>query len=392
MSSDSLNNNNGNSEVDRRRNNQDGGTGNQIRNIQVNGIRLMPNSSMGSNIPGSNSLVPDPLEAVNISHAALNHPAVRAAISRQLRRAENSNQGPSPNTHNSSQQQIRTNNNFQNNNSNENDNRNPSNNTQQSQPNPQRRSTPTIRIHAINSSPSGQNTQPRPQQQTFPNFNFSFSNFPELPPLTSEPVPQNLQSNSSNHKNPQMEQRTNPMFDCGICFDVLDDPTNCSNCKTRFCYACLERVLNTSKLVVNGEKKSKCPTCRNLYAKKDMTRDEVFRKFMEKESRVKCSHHGCNQSIPLTELKKHENECPHMVMKCKYAPFGCKWTGPRMHVEHHHSTDCHYEKVQGLVHQHRLKSMENNLIISHIQSQVCFLCIFYIPSIYNQLIIFVLID
>ena len=156
------------------------------------------------------------------------------------------------------------------------------------------------------------------------------------------------------------------MFDCGICFDVLDDPTTCSNCKTRFCYDCLSRVLTSSS--THGS--AKCPTCRNTFTSNDLTRDTDFQKFMETQAGVPCPNHGCKENVPLTQLKKHEAECPHILMKCKYASYGCSWTGPKMHLNHHYQSQCQCEKISGLIEKYRDDSKKNKMYISHIQKQV----------------------
>jgi len=216
---------------------------------------------------------------------------------------------------------------------------------------------------------SANQSQVMPQTLHIPVLNrMSLSNAPPLPPLKAEPVP--IHKRTKNESDSTEKNQTNPIFDCAICFDILEDPTTCSNCTTRYCFKCISRVLALAPSPDNTIKCARCPTCRNSFTSKDLKRDVEFQKFMDKQINEICPHHGCNQLLPLSKLKQHEAECPHILMKCKYAPFGCKWTGPKMHLDHHHNQNCRYHEVSGFIEHYRNEARANRFYIKQMHNQV----------------------
>ena len=54
-----------------------------------------------------------------------------------------------------------------------------------------------------------------------------------------------------------------------------------------------------------------------------------------------------------------------MPVRCKYQPFGCKWTGPKKDVMDHYKIGCCYDKVSGLVEEFReFKYKRDNMLMS----------------------------
>lgn len=188
-----------------------------------------------------------------------------------------------------------------------------------------------------------------------------------LPQLKPEPAPEkSLPTNNNNGTaadNNKPKRDINPKYDCAICFDIIDDPCECPNkdCKTKFCYSCLLRVYQTSIHQQHQQQqqrqgqhqpptKAKCPMCRSEFQMTEISRDERLMQEMHAHPPLQCSNPGCTRLIPLSILKKHESmECDYLHYKCKYAPWGCKWVGPKLEIANHEKNECQFEKVKGLV-------------------------------------------
>ncbi|VEU39269.1 unnamed protein product [Pseudo-nitzschia multistriata] len=168
----------------------------------------------------------------------------------------------------------------------------------------------------------------------------------QLEPLTPQPVAASVATNATETANPSgsgtrvQDPPQYERFKCGICYEYMDDPVGCGKCSSRFCRACLQRVIDSDR---ENQQVTKCPVCRcecdaavpdyDLYGK--MSEDNV--------PRLPCRYVsvGCRErNLPLSEIAKHEQECEHALVKCRYAAYGCKWIGKRGLVPMHEEYGC----------------------------------------------------
>lgn len=108
---------------------------------------------------------------------------------------------------------------------------------------------------------------------------------------------------------------------CPICRDFPTQPAfsrKCS-CVARYCRVCLS---------TEASERGRCPLCRTGFSEEDIEDDGEMERRMERTV-VKCENEGCDVVVPLEEYKRHLEECPHSVIQCKMAEFGCSWKGER---------------------------------------------------------------
>ena len=188
------------------------------------------------------------------------------------------------------------------------------------------------------------------------------SSVPVYQPLEARPLPNQINyddampsSNQNDTKPVDVKQ-----FECSICFEYMDTPVRCgsSACSSRFCAPCLTRVLreeisnrahrtannnDNNNDETNNDQSAKCPTCRTSFTKDDIQVDLVLQKQIDDSTNtITCPFKGCNTEVPLGQLKQHEQSCPYIRMKCKYAEWGCKWTGRKMDLQSHYDHECVY--------------------------------------------------
>lgn len=57
---------------------------------------------------------------------------------------------------------------------------------------------------------------------------------------------------------------------------------------------------------------------------------------------VTCPFAGCGKELQIGLLKSHEETCPYLRVRCRYADWGCGWTGRRMDLERHDAHECEF--------------------------------------------------
>ncbi len=210
-------------------------------------------------------------------------------------------------------------------------------------------------------APQGQQQQ---QQQQRPNssavqypgrlgLNQRFARFPtdvqiQLTPLTEQPT--------NSEKGTKQNQKPIPELECAICMEYIDMPSHCGSCTARFCRQCLTRAAMQSHV---------CPGCRKaIPTPGDILSDAKFyeelaikRSDLNLTTKnnggggggISCPNLNCMQKVQPCNLRRHIKECEYTHVACKYASFGCKWTGPRRDVKDHYKIGCHIDKVSPLV-------------------------------------------
>lgn len=96
-------------------------------------------------------------------------------------------------------------------------------------------------------------------------------------------------------------------FICGICYDVLNNPHQCSSGHT-FCLSCLRMSLQRRKY---------CPTCNIALSDTNPIKSLGFNQLIQKME-VKCSAHisGCYWTGRLESLSQHISSCGYVSVDC----------------------------------------------------------------------------
>ena len=126
-------------------------------------------------------------------------------------------------------------------------------------------------------------------------------------------------------------------FHCGICYNVVKDPTMCRHNEHLFCRACITRSLVNSQT---------CPSCAEPLTVATLTQPSRTVMNLLSELKIRCQffNRGCEKFIELGDLEKH-------VADCGFAPAVCSNEGCRVEVNkqdllHHETAVCELRRVQ----------------------------------------------
>jgi hypothetical protein len=173
----------------------------------------------------------------------------------------------------------------------------------------------------------------------------------QVPPLDPVILPdsqQTISSSDTSQANPDTER-----FTCGICYEYMEMPSSCGQCSGRFCKECLIKVKQSQRGL--------CPICRKSIG--DIQEDTELAKEMDEARSIPCRFVGCNASLSLRQVKKHEHsECQMVSVFCRYKDYGCPWKGRRCDLVNHEEGDCTLAKVSGLVDRVRNMAAERESI------------------------------
>jgi hypothetical protein len=209
-------------------------------------------------------------------------------------------------------------------------------------------------------------TNNQPQTIHIRHTNLS-SIMPPYQPLEAQPLP-----NQANYDDVLLNQNNlQPIdlkkFECSICFEYMDTPVRCGGptCSSRFCAPCLSRVLreeisnrnnrnnndannnnnnnNNNDHEDSPNQSAKCPHCRTKFTSSDIQIDHLLQKQInDSTNTITCPFKGCNTEIQIGQLKKHEESCPYIRVKCRFAEWGCNWTGRKMDTASHNDNECEF--------------------------------------------------
>ena len=162
--------------------------------------------------------------------------------------------------------------------------------------------------------------------------------------------------------------------------EYMDNPTGCgsSTCGTRFCFSCLERVLNTGATATNSQQQptdssqAKCPHCRSIFTLQTMVKDDALRKEMEEcNDTVTCPFVDCGTKLHISQVKAHEEQCQYMRVRCRFSDWGCGWTGKKMDVTDHDLHQCEFRGGLGnLVNEYRRGSAQRDHLLQQHHMQL----------------------
>jgi hypothetical protein len=183
------------------------------------------------------------------------------------------------------------------------------------------------------------------------------------PPLLETPHI-HTPTNDDNTTNTQKEQDAQDEIDtdlemkeleCGICYDILQNPSHCGSCSARYCHSCLTRALLQTK---------SCPSCRKEISSPDFILLDAS--FFDKYNHIEktCKYPNCNKKNSVQEIMHHDSVCEFKPMNCKYMnlPFGCEWYGPRKNLIGHYNVGCTVQKLAPLIEGMRQQQQLVNLL------------------------------
>ena len=140
----------------------------------------------------------------------------------------------------------------------------------------------------------------------------------------------------------------------------MENPFGCGNasCASRFCRQCLQKVLRQSTSSGTSPESidppppnsTRCPNCRSFFsAASVLTDDDLQREIRDCGLTVPCQFRGCGARLRLRDHVAHESTCPHAIMGCRYADWGCRWVGRRMDLTNHDANECEFRRGLGVL-------------------------------------------
>lgn len=158
----------------------------------------------------------------------------------------------------------------------------------------------------------------------------SESSSPLNPPTSqSSPIPYPKNGISfSRLTNPETHKNFFELIKCKICFNILNNPYDCTKCGNSFCYDCIQSVLTAHK---------SCPfKCDDFSIKPSSL---SIMSYLSKLS-FTCINkaNGCEEIIPYSNIIEHDKNCKYFYTKCPNVQCGIqiKWTL----IEAHLKNDC----------------------------------------------------
>ena len=146
-----------------------------------------------------------------------------------------------------------------------------------------------------------------------------------------------MASYDSGYEDERFQHPVGQSFHCGICYNVVKDPTMCRHNEHLFCRACITRSLVNSQT---------CPSCVEPLTVATLTQPSRTVMNLLSELKIRCQffNRGCEKFIELGNLERH-------VADCGFAPAVCSNEGCRVEVNkqdllHHETAVCELRRVQ----------------------------------------------
>ena len=117
------------------------------------------------------------------------------------------------------------------------------------------------------------------------------------------------------------------IYKCGICFKIMDNPTDCETCGHSYCYECIKNL----KCPFNCKTKKLKPSSQNL---KDMLSKLKF----------KCINKDCEQILNYSDVKNHDKNCDFQEIICPNK--SCNKKLIKKDLENHVLNECEYSLVK----------------------------------------------
>ena len=119
----------------------------------------------------------------------------------------------------------------------------------------------------------------------------------------------------------------NNIYKCGICFKIMDNPTDCESCGHSFCFECIQNL--------------KCPfKCKT---KKLKSSSQNLKDILSK-IKFKCLNKDCNQILNYNDVKNHDKNCDFQEMICPNK--GCDKKLIKKNLENHVINECQFTLIK----------------------------------------------
>ena len=236
------------------------------------------------------------------------------------------------------------------------------------------------RLMSMRQQPNNNPSQSQTQTRVDPRPSMSSNNIRQVhvqvqvDPLVPQPVPPSSRNTTTTTTTTTTEEEVDPpdyeRFKCEICYEYLNEPVGCGKCSSRFCRSCLQRVYESDK---ERNQKPRCPVCRCEYDK--MVPDAGMYGVTNGGSAptLPCRYVsvGCPfRKLPLPEIANHEAVCDHVLMRCRYSQYGCKWTGKRGLIKAHEEFGCKIAPTGNFIEQFRHQKAEHAMKMEMITQQI----------------------
>ena len=115
-------------------------------------------------------------------------------------------------------------------------------------------------------------------------------------------------------------------YKCNICFNVMVNPTDCELCGHSYCNDCISKL--------------KCPFgCKSKNLKPSSM---GIRNLLDKLI-FKCLNEGCNEKIPYSNVRQHDQSCEFAKITCPSQNCGIQL--PKKDMEYHIKNECKFSFV-----------------------------------------------
>lgn len=117
------------------------------------------------------------------------------------------------------------------------------------------------------------------------------------------------------------------VYKCGICFKIMDNPTDCETCGHSFCYDCIKNL--------------KCPfKCQNKKLKpSSQTLKDILSKL-----KFKCMNKNCEKILNYSDVKIHDKNCDFQEIICP--DNNCDKKLLKKNLENHVLNECQYSLIE----------------------------------------------
>jgi len=166
-----------------------------------------------------------------------------------------------------------------------------------------------------------------------------------------------------------LDANTEATFTCAICLQIFEDPV-VTECKHNFCLECLRlhfrHALQNPRQVQAAQGQARqahpstqgdvqgqnvnpppdqqgtaqsgtvisCPLCRAEVDGQNIRKADGLTAMMQRIL-TSCTNEGCRASYPLSESKRHQRECEHVITECPLAKMGCEWRSMKRLMNDH---------------------------------------------------------
>lgn len=120
---------------------------------------------------------------------------------------------------------------------------------------------------------------------------------------------------------------------CAICFNLLWNPMECSECGNSFCEYCIK------KNILIGANNS-CPLCKSRQF--NPRKAKGLNKFLNKV-RIRCNNNPCKEKPEYFDYVNHLEKCPFRRYHCTNE--GCKYEDTLDNIKYH-SSECQYRIIK----------------------------------------------